>query len=222
VIPVTPEEAAAVKATLAEYGINNPKEADQPTLDLITSTPDDTVLTDAGFYARTASAVYVNYKLSPLEDSLIVGHVPLPANTESLSGEELPEVANLSEFLANYDVVKYFDEGATVVLNDEFSDILSFDEVYGYAELLPIVVIVDGEAPDDSDVVSAGEGYGVRLSGDKKTLIIYDGEEDGYATDPIASVKSEPTGGGGGCDAGFAGFGLIALALGAALSRKRG
>jgi Synergist-CTERM protein sorting domain-containing protein len=157
------------------------------------------------------------------------------ANSESVDHvKKLPEPdwSSIAAFKANYGVLKYFEGGGAIDLLDEFGEIFSLDPENKRIKMDATIVIIDRPVPkDEPDVVTsyANEIYGVKLvAGTPNYLYVWDGIEDGIASDPIGLVANEDSetetpGGssGSGCNAaGFAPLALAAIAL--ATRKKRG
>jgi hypothetical protein len=181
-------------------------------------------ISDVTMSALTSSAIQIRQPVTQ-GGAAVVGPFELPLNLKSFGGKDLPSASTPEKVKEQYRLLKYFEKGGAINLIDEFG----FDTILDASALLnlkfkPVLVIIDGPVPTgDPDTKTVYNNlYGVRLSADKQYLFVYDGYEDGVASDPIvlaanetetSSSESSGGNGSGGCNAGFGLFGLLPLAV---------
>ncbi len=139
--------------------------------------------------------------------------------------------ATATEFHDEYRLIKFFERNSQTHQIDlsDLMDRKSTNHDYaritnGGVRIVPLIVMVDGRAPEEGCDERTGTNleYGVRYDKDNEILFIYDGSPNKRIADPIVLEKREywSSGGGGGCDAGFGILSLLALA-GIALAPRR-
>jgi hypothetical protein len=197
----------------------------------VTGSKTTVFVSDAAMSAFTSSAIKVE---QPVDrgGAAVVGSFELPLNPTSFGGTSLPVATTSKDVMEQYRLLKYFEKGGAVDLIEKFG----FDNILDASappnlKFKPVLVVIDGPVPpkeiDTTTIRVYNDLYGVRLSSDKQYLYVYDGYENGTASDPIALVaKDEDKGkngntssGGSGCNAGYGLFGLLPLAVWVA--RKR-
>jgi hypothetical protein len=215
------EKNAAKSQVSTDLGIDE--------LNVTIASEGDDIFTDADATAsisdgqrdRASAALSVNVPVNGGGALVVASGISFPLNVASLGGESLPVAKDFTEVKKLYGVYKIFDDGSTVDLLEKYGDAAFSYSLYDGVTLDATLVIVDDEAPSDSDVVVGGV-YGVKLADDY--LYIYDGQQDGNAKDPIAFAAKQSQGnsggGNGGCNAGVAGFTVLLGAL-VAMAKKR-
>jgi hypothetical protein len=140
-------------------------------------------------------------------------------------GLTMPE--SVAEVMAEFDLNKVFTAKNIFNLFQLFGQLLDDGLISLSGGTLAInvpIVVVDGPAPENHPGLVRpipGEPYG--LIATMNVIVIYDGEEDGVVKDPIILARKQSRAGpgpgpasgnhgGGGCDAGLAVLGALALA----------
>ena len=213
------EKKEAENKTIAELDVTVKPDAK------ITTKPSKDVLNTYSEFGKRATGA-VSFKAeAPAGEAVVVPYKPtFPIGAESLGGETLPPVTGPEDVKELYGVYKVFDDKSKIDILEEYGDDLFDISPEGNIVLMAAPVIINEAAPaGDSKVKRVGDKYGVRLSDDKARLYIYDGKSDEEAVDPFISMlkDDETPPGGGGCDAGFAFFGVLVLA-GVCLFRRHG
>jgi hypothetical protein len=153
--------------------------------------------------------------------AVVLGQVGFTANPLKLNGKPAPDASDEDALLRNYNVYKIFENGPKIDLLALYPDQFSVEGTE--VKFGPCVIAVDNKAPDDA-VKTAGK-YGVKLSGDEKYLLVFDGEADGNIADPFEfaakPANASAPDGSGGCAAGFGVLPLAAAAIAAIARRKR-
>jgi hypothetical protein len=191
--------------------------------------------------AATSSAILIKQTLPTKGGAAVVGNPVFAMNPTSFGGKPIPVANSFAELKANYDVLKYFEKGGAIDLLETFGeDIFTYSPTDKKLDLTATVVVIDGSAPKDEKITPVFDRYGVRLSDNKKYLYIYDGYENGVASDPIALVAKQNSGNddgnddngnqnddtpndgntsnGGGCNTGY---GMAVLLLAGLVTIKR-
>ncbi|MDR1885191.1 MAG: hypothetical protein LBQ56_02870 [Synergistaceae bacterium] len=218
------DEVAAAKVILEESGITSDKVVVAGADDVTTGATifkNESALRD-----RTSSAVAIGTELAAAGDALILASsLSFPVNATSFGEKPLPAVDSLGDFKEQYEVISYLPDGGEIDLLSEFPDI--FDFGYGTVNLDATIVVVDGPAPDNGGRRGTGSDVKLVSQDSQKWLIIYDGEEDNFASAEIASLSKEKDppatesegGSSSGCSTGALGLAIIGAL--AAISRRR-
>jgi hypothetical protein len=187
-------------------------------------------VSDETMSALTSSAIKTSQEVEK-GGAVVVGNFELPLNPKSFGNKDLPVADSPEKVEKHYRLLKYFQKGGAIDLIKTFG----FETILDASALpnlkfKPVLVVIDGPVPEgDKETERVYNNlYGVRLSENKKYLFVYDGYEDGTASDPIALVandddnndhNSSTSSGSSGCNAGYGLFGLLPLAVWVA--RKR-
>jgi hypothetical protein len=200
---------------------------------------------------RTLSAISIKQDILDadgeklLGGAVVLGTAELPLTSKSLDGIAMQNVDSLDELAGKYSVIKGFDGGGSVDLLKLYGRrAFGFDDSDDTNKKVIItatIIVIDDEAPpktvsDDINRPFANENFGVKLSEDNKYLYVYDGNENGTASDPIALVaktddnnnqnNDDPNSGntnnsGGGCSTSSYAFALIVLVCASMLIRAK-
>ena len=228
--PSTEELDAAIQAIQSDLGIANQKIIPVDKANIQTT---ENVLVNNGLIDKvsTSSAIAVNQVVEQGGATVVATSITMPLNTTSFSGQSLPRPATSEEFKKAYRVFKTFPNGGQVDLLEKYPDLFTYrnDEVILNATL----IIVDGEAPkNDARVDIYYERYGIMRQNRNGVnyLYIFDGNADGYASDPIALVANQDSsgdpdpnnysGGSGGCNAGLKLYAFLFFAVSMIIKKK--
>jgi hypothetical protein len=152
----------------------------------------------------------------------VLGKVNFQLRPLTLSGKDALSADSVNDAKNKYSVYKVFDDNGTKIdLLDLYQDQFSLSNYGGYGTLKfePYVTVVDEEAPENADKrVGDANEYGVKLVGDGKYLLVFDGKGDGKVVDPLAlsvrpSSEGPPSDTGGGSSGCAAAFGMLPLSI---------
>jgi hypothetical protein len=174
---------------------------------------------------HTSSVISVKQEVEPGGALAFSHELGFALKDKSLEDVELPKPADFDDLKTKYSVLKYFEEGGAIDLLAAFDEIFSFDDREERVMLNATIIIIDGPAPKNEDGLNTyyDGSYGIKLvnaGSDGKYLYIWDGIQDGVASDPIALAMKDNSNGGGGCNAGLGLFGLLLVGFAALKCRK--
>ena len=211
IAPVSEEALADIQGEIqSKLGITTVVSATNPTVKTGTDV-------STGNKAKTSSVISVSKSVAQ-GGGVVFGTVTMPVTDVSETGASLPTVSSFNELRSSYKVMKYFG-GASVDLLEVFGDEL-FKFSNGTAEFKKPLVVIDDARPskDIEGLKPYGGTYGLLLT--DTCLVVYDGNKNGAAEDPIA-LEAKGGGGGGGCSAGFGIAGLLLAGLAVLKYRKK-
>jgi hypothetical protein len=197
--------------------------------DDISTTSTKQLVENGSVSKRTSFSLEINKQVEK-GGAVLLTNIELPIKSHTFDNTPLPEPKIAANGLpSNYSVYKTFENAGTINLMREFgTELFEYDEGDKAVRMKAALVVIDGpyknadgEEPGVVPVVKGNNYYGVKLSGDKKYLYVYDGDPDESAIDPLwigaddgadDGVDDGAAGSAGGCDAGLGAGAILALA----------